>query len=120
MVSATINENAKRIKYKQLAADERCKLFPLAFESYGGWGTQAPFFNEVASLVVDRSYGGYVSRGEFLSNARRAVAVAIVRGNGRLVTTAVKLATRREFRRVHTAASRVAADSTSSAHTNAL
>ena len=85
---------------------ERCKFFPLAFESYGGWGTHAlAFFDEVASLVVDRSYGGYVSRGEFLSSVRRAVAVALVRGNGRLVTTAVKLATRREIRRVRAASS---------------
>jgi len=49
MVSAMINEHAKRAKYAELAASERCKFFPLAFESYGGWGTHAlAFFNEVA------------------------------------------------------------------------
>jgi hypothetical protein len=101
--AATINENAKRTKYNQLASNERCDLFPLAFESYGAWGK---FFNKMADLVTARSYGRMISRGQFLSHARRKVSIAIVVGNGSLVRNSLRLATRRDIRRVHLNAGR--------------
>ena len=99
--AATINENAKCAKYASLAADEGKTFSPLAFESYGAWGKKAiDLFVKLAEMVADRSYGGMVSRGEWLEHARRMVAIALVKGNGRLVRNALQLALRGEIRRV--------------------
>ena len=101
--AAKINENRKRAKYADLAASERSKFVPLAFESFGAWGSEAiDFFGRMADVAVERSYAGTVKRGEWLHRVREQIAVAIVKGNSRLVNAALREANRFEARSVRT------------------
>ena len=68
----------------------------LAFSAYGGWGQCAlDFMSFAANMVVERSFMGHITRSAFLTRARRAVSVALTRGNGNLVRTALRLAASR-------------------------
>ena len=51
----------------------------------------------IADLVMERSFTGDITRSEFLSRARRAIAVALTR-NGNLVRMSLQLAQRRPVR----------------------
>ena len=92
-------ENAKKRKYKNLAKSSHSVFHALAFTAYGGWGRDAlKCISDIADLVVERSFTGDITRSEFLSCARRAIAVALTRGNGNLVRMPLQLAQRRPVR----------------------
>ena len=79
-----------------MAQSEDLKFEPLAFETYGAWGSKArAFFEKVAGVVADESWGGLHTRGEFMFDVKRAIAVALARGNGLMVRTALRLSLRR-------------------------
>lgn len=93
-------EARKTGKYKQIAQSELKKFFPLAFESYGGWGPGAvKMFKAISQSVARLAFGGFERAGDFLARARRGVATALVRGNAILVQNALHLSARRAVSR---------------------
>jgi len=91
--AATLRENDKRSKYASLAREKNLSLIPFVLESYGGWGKGArTVLAKVVSAGVCSSGGGLVSEADALTHARRTVAIALVQGNARLISTALRLA----------------------------
>ena len=49
----------------------------------------------MADMVVERAFMADITRSAFMSRARRAISVALTRGNGNLVRTALRLSASR-------------------------
>ena len=89
-------ERLKVKKYEDLTKRSHSVFYAFGFTAYGGWGKGAlDGMNALAELAVERSFTGNVTRPGFMSRSVRVVAVALTRGNGNLVRTALRLAQRR-------------------------
>jgi len=94
--SVEVAANLKIKKYEALTAATNSVFYALAFSAYGGWSKAAlESMSAIADLVVERCYTGEISRSAFLSRARRAMAVALTKGNANLVRTALRMSQRR-------------------------
>jgi hypothetical protein len=97
--AVAVVEKLKIDKYFTLARDTHSTFHALAFSAYGGWGKAAlDGMSAIADRVAERGYTGELTRSSFLSRARRAVAVALAKGNANLVRTSLRLSHRRGMR----------------------
>jgi len=94
--SVELAANLKIKKYEGLTASSHSVFHALSFSAYGGWSKAAlDSMSAIADLVVERCFTGEITRSAFLSRARRALAVALTKGNGNLVRTSLRLSQRR-------------------------
>jgi hypothetical protein len=99
--AAELREASKRTKYQSIADAAECQLIPFVLESYGGWGPGArEVIHRLTQVAVSYTGGGTMTELDVLSHARKSISLALVVGNARLASTAIRLARRRRINAV--------------------
>jgi len=99
---AAITEQSKIAKYKDVAAAHGRRIIPFVAESYGAFGIQLRSVINLLSQHWHRS--AHANDASFAYRARQSIAIAIQRGNARVVDVAVSIARSDSLQRARYAA----------------